>query len=259
MIEKAYSRLALLSLMAGLAACSSEPNSNPVVTLSLATKAASPAVAAVARPSFEVYMLGGTTIDFTSIQVAFSEIELERSGSSVDCDVATIDDDDCEEIELSPQILDLPLGTGASRTISVSVAPGTYHEIEFRVEKLGDESDEDGLVAVNPEMDGVSIRIVGTYDDGTGTGAVDFVFTTDLDVEQEIELATPLTVDATGAGDLTLFVDIGTWFLNQAGTAFVSPDEANKGGQFESEVKNNIQQSFDAFEDDDHDGHSDDS
>ena len=257
MIDKAYVRLALLALMAGLAACSSEPNSNPVVTLSLATKAASPAVAAVARPSFEVYTLGGTTIDFTSIQVAFSEIELERAGSSIECDVATIDDDDCEEIELSPQILPLPLGPGASRTISVSVAPGTYDEIEFRVEKLGDESDEDALVAANPAMDGVSIRVEGTYDDGSGPVA--FVFTTDLDVEQEIELATPLTVDATGAGDLTLYVDIGTWFLDQAGTAYFDPAQANKGGQFESEVKNNIQQSFNAFEDEDHDGHSDDS
>jgi len=256
MVSNTYSRLALAAIIVGLAGCSSEPNSNPVVTLSLATKAASPAVAAIGRPSFEIYTLNGTTIDFTSIQVAFSEIELERAGSSVECDVATIDDDDCEEIELSPQILPLPLGPGASRTISVAVAPGSYDEIEFRVEKLGDESDETALVAANPAFDGVSIRVEGSYDDGSGP--VSFVYTTDLDVEQEIELATPLTVDATGAGDLTLYVDIGTWFLNQAGDAYVDPAQANKGGQFESIVKNNIQQSFSAFEDEDHDGHSDD-
>jgi hypothetical protein len=250
--------MASLALMAGLAACgSSEPNSSPVVTLNLATKAAAPAVAAIGRPSFEVYALGATTIDFTSVRVAFSEIELERAGSLVECDIATIDDDDCEEIELAPRILDLPLGPGASRTISVAVAPGTYDEIEFRVEKLGDESDEAALVAANQEFDGVSIRVEGTYDDGSGPTA--FVFATDLDEEQELDLVTPLTVDESGAADLTLYVDIGTWFLDRAGDGYVDPAEANKGGQHESDVKNNIQKSFDAFEDDDHDGQSDDS
>ncbi|NNG16948.1 MAG: hypothetical protein HKM89_10745 [Gemmatimonadales bacterium] len=257
MFERRIPRMGLLALIAGLAACSSEPNSDPVVSFNLATRSAAPAVAAYGRPSFEIYTLGSTTIDFTSVRVAFSEIELERAESTIECDVATIDDDDCEEIELAPRILDLPLAPGASRTISVSVSPGTYDEIEFRVEKLGDESDESALVAANPEFDGVSVRVEGTYDDGSGP--VPFVFTNDLDVEQELDLATPLTVDATGGADLTLYVDIGTWFLNQAGDGYVDPAQANKGGQHESDVKDNIKQSFDAFEDDDHDGQSDDS
>jgi hypothetical protein len=226
--------MGLLALMAALAACSSsEPNSNPVVSFNLATRRAAPAVAAIARPSFEIYTLGGTTIDFTSVRVAFSEIELERAGSTIECDIATIDDDDCEEIELAPRILDLPLAPGASRSISVAVAPGT----------------------ANPEFDGVSVRVEGTYDNGSGP--VPFVFTNDLDVEQELDLATPITVDATGAAELTLYVDIGTWFLNQAGDGYNDPAQANKGGQYESEVKENIKQSFEAFEDDDHDGESD--
>ena len=255
MFEIQTPRMGLLVLIAGLAACSSEPNSNPVVSFNLATRSAAPAVAAIGRPSFEIYTLGGTTIDFTSVRVAFSEIELERLGSPVECDIATIDDDDCEEIELAPRILDLPLTPGARRSISVSVAPGTYDEIEFRVEKLGDESDEAALVAANPEFDGVSIRVEGTYDGGSGPTA--FVFTTDLNEEQELDLASPITVDETGAAELTLFVDIGTWFLNRAGDGYGEPAQANKGGQDESDVKNNIQKSFDAFEDHDHDGESD--
>jgi hypothetical protein len=225
------------------------------VSFNLATRSAAPAVAAIARPSFEIYTLGATTIDFTSVRVAFSEIELERAGSVVECDIATIDSDDCEEIELAPRILDLPLAPGASRSISVAVAPGTYDEIEFRVEKLGDESDEAALVAANPGFDGVSVRVEGTYDDGGGP--VPFVFTNDLDVEQELNLVSPITVDETGAAELTLYVDIGTWFLNQAGDGYVDPAQANKGGQYESDVKENIKQSFEAFEDDDHDGESD--
>jgi hypothetical protein len=42
------------------------------------------------------------------------------------------------------------------------------------------------------------------------------------------------------------------------GTALVDPSLALKGGPLEGVVQNNIEASFDAFHDDNHDGHDDD-
>jgi hypothetical protein len=57
---------------------------------------------------------------------------------------------------------------------------------------------------------------------------------------------------------VTLRVDIGTWFVNEVGTALVNPATANKGQPNESVVKDHIQASLEAFHDDDRDGHDDD-
>jgi hypothetical protein len=65
-------------------------------------------------------------------------------------------------------------------------------------------------------------------------------------------LAPPLDV-ASGAGaNLTIRMDVSTWFANNG--ALVDPATANKGGQNEGVVKGNIEQSVEAFEDNNHDG-----
>jgi hypothetical protein len=51
---------------------------------------------------------------------------------------------------------------------------------------------------------------------------------------------------------VTLRVDLAVWFLN--GGELINPVQALKGGTFEGLVKDNIEASFDVFQDDDHDG-----
>jgi hypothetical protein len=63
-----------------------------------------------------------------------------------------------------------------------------------------------------------------------------------------------VTVAAGGSINVTLRVDISTWFLNDTQTALVDPASANNGGANQSIVANNIQNSFKAFEDDNRDG-----
>jgi len=64
----------------------------------------------------------------------------------------------------------------------------------------------------------------------------------------------PATVQEGGLVNVTLRVDIGGSLLNAAKTALVDPASANTGQPNEGLVANNIQNSFDVFEDDDHDG-----
>jgi hypothetical protein len=117
---------------------------------------------------------------------------------------------------------------------------------------------DDAFIAANPLFDGVSIRVTGFYRAAGATERTAFTYTTDLSQEQEIELSPPLDVTADGLANVTIRIDVSTWFLNAAGTGIVDPATAAPGGANESLVEGNIEQSIDAFHDDDSDGLDDD-
>ena len=248
--------LCAAGLSALSAGCSDggSPSTDPQVSLSLATRAASgltvsgPALAVVAAP--ESYTDGaGNTLTYDRVQLVLREIELESQAVENACEVPS-GDDDCAEIEIGPFLIDLPLGSaGAARTLTAIVPPGTYDEVEFEIHKP-ESSDDAAFLAANPGFAGVSIRAEGTYN---GTP---FVYLSDLDVEMEFDLAPPLVVGESSAADLTLFVDLSTWFRGGDGN-FVDLATANDGGANEGVVNENVKNSLEAFEDDDHDGSDD--
>ncbi|MBK8003165.1 MAG: hypothetical protein IPK12_04245 [Gemmatimonadetes bacterium] len=247
-LKYAPTSLAALALLAACAGDGSGPSvGGRQVAFQVATseKTAAPA-AALLGP--ETIALGNDTIVLTSVQIVLREIELTRVGGSA-CDT-TLTDDDCEELEIGPILLDLPLTAGADRQFTVVVDTGTYDEIEFEVHKP-ESSDDAGFLAANPEFDGRSIKVVGSWN---GTP---FTFYSDLNVEQEYDINPPLVVTDAAGASVTLRVDIARWFANQANSGLIDPASANKGGQYEGEVKSNIEASINAFEDDDHDGEDD--
>jgi hypothetical protein len=245
---------AALLAMVAVAACSDSGGpslSGNQVALQLATQpATAPAVRGAALVAGqEILAAGSDTIVVTGVQMVLRQIELNRVGGSA-CDSLNPGGDSCEELEFGPVLLDLPLGAGAARQFSVAVDTGSYDKIEFQVHKP-ESSDDAAFIAQNPAFDGVSIRMTGTYN---GTA---FTYTSDLDVEQEHDIAPPLAVTGTAGAQLTLMVDLQQWFLIQGGTGLIDPATANKGGQYEGEVKSNIETSLNAFEDSNHDGMSD--
>ena len=117
--------------------------------------------------------------------------------------------------------------------------------MEFEIHKPEDSDLSDaGLLAGRPDLNHVSIRVEGTFN---GTP---FVWTTDLDVEQELDLVPPLTVAGGTPVGLTMVVDIGTWFRNSSGTGLIDPNSALKGQPNEGIVKENVKLSFHAECDD---------
>ncbi len=95
----------------------------------------------------------------------------------------------------------------------------------------------------------------------TGTyNGVSFLYTTDLNEEQGIELTSSLTV-AEGAGPLnvTLTIDLAPRFTNGA-LMLIDPRTAVKGQPNENLVTDNIKNSIEGFRDDDRDAipHDDD-
>ena len=68
-----------------------------------------------------------------------------------------------------------------------------------------------------------------------------------MNTEQRFEGA----IDLKDGSNLTLNVDASTWFTS-GGSRLDPRNETNR-----SQIENNIQNSFRAFKDDDHDGHED--
>jgi hypothetical protein len=243
---------AALAAVALLTACGSDASGPAVsgrkVAFQLATKPAGAAPAQAALAGQEVIAVGSDTIVLTSVQLVLREIELDRVSGAV-CDSGAADDD-CEELELGPVLLDRPLGAGAERRFSVAIDTGSYDKIEFEIHKPSGD-DDSAFVAQHPGFDGVSVMVTGTWN------GVAFTYTSDLDVEQEYSFNPPLLVTETTGANVTLFVDLTSWFMNQAADGLLDPAQANKGGTYEGEVKSNIESSLNAFEDDDRDGEDD--
>lgn len=158
------------------------------------------------------------------------------------------DHDSCEAEALGPMLVDLPLNSGAQQQFAISIEPGTYTAVRFHIHKANSGA-EAPFLADHPEFVGTSIRLAGTFNDAP------FVYTTSLNALQRQAFESPVTVDESGTADVTLLVDLSTWFLN--GDTLVNPATALHGGASEHLVWDNIKRSFRAFRDHDHDGHAD--
>ncbi|HET9465770.1 MAG TPA: hypothetical protein VFO71_09585 [Gemmatimonadales bacterium] len=242
--------LALLALAAG--GCSDPGPSNlNQLSFNLATR---PAPAAVGGTSFgivgtpETFTDGSNILVVNKVELVLREIELHRAGAVADC--ATGVSDDCEELEIGPLLLDLPLGTpGAARNFSVQIAPGSYDQVEFEIHKASP-SDDVAFVQAHPELSDACVRVTGTYN------GADFTYIGRFDVEMKFALTPALVASETAASDLTLFVDLDQWFRAQGGS-LLDPSTANSGQPNQGVVEQNIKTSLEAFEDDDHDGRND--
>jgi hypothetical protein len=233
-----------------LAACTggTDPQLAGNVSVSVATQAPpalAPSMAHLSRAAAldDTIISGADTIIITSAELVLREIELKRS------DVAACNgDDDCEEVEFGPVLVDLPLEPGAERKFAVELPAGSYDEIEFDVHKPDDGDPQDqAFLQQHPDFADISIRVRGTYIQGSSGSP--FEFTSALNVEQELELDPPLVVDEATVTNVTIFVDLDAWFRRPDGTLVDPADDQNR-----SLIENSIADSMRAFEDRDEDG-----
>lgn len=182
------------------------------------------------------------TLSIGDIRFIVSEFELKRAE---DFCVGEEDDDDCEEIEGGPFLVDLPLGSGAVTLTTDQVPAGTYTELEFEVENLDEDEDDDAreqqliqslyaqIRSTYPNFPREASMVVrGTFTP-TGGSAQPFVVYFDAEIEIEKDLNPPLTVP--GSAVLTVNVNPALWF--RRGTQVLNLAALNgRRIEFEAEI-----------------------
>lgn len=266
MHARTFNRVVVLLGSVALASCSdsSGPGKGSVsLGLMVSTTGTGAAASGFAPESVTV---GQHRLVLTKVELVLRQIELKRVAGTAVC--ATGADDapsasgggeghqgegehgDCLEVEIGPLLVDLPLGGGVKRVVTATVDSGTYREVEFKIHKVGSRTDDQPFLTAHPELAGISIRAVGTYDGKA------FEFTTGVSAKQETELSPPLVVAAQASTDLTLQVEVASWFV-AGGVGLIDPATAGDGGLNQDIVRQNIRRSFRTFEDHDRDGHRD--
>ena len=145
------------------------------------------------------------------------------------------DRDACALLAVGPLLVSLPLGATSAQQFSVQVQPGTYIAVSYHLHKVT--PDETDFLAAHPDFAGKSIRVTGTFD------GAPFTYTTSLNAHQRDRLDPPLTVDQSGTANVTLIVDVSSWFSDGMG-GVVDPATAAPGGVNQHLVWRNILRSF---------------
>lgn len=247
-----FAPAALLAL-AALSACSDSTGSGGTRPLSLSFSTASTTSRSASADLLTV-TAGADPIVITRAQIVLSRTELEREGAT--CTTAPAGEDDeseCPEVKLGPMLVDLPVDASTKGVLAVSLPAGTYTELETRIDAVSSESDGDNatasaFLAANPQFRGVSVRVEGTYN------GQPFVYTSAVESELELEFNPPVVIDA--ANNVTVHVDLASWFRRADGTS-IDPRTATAGSTNRQVVDENIKRSFHAFGDDDRDGRDD--
>lgn len=244
---RARSAALLLGLAVAAGACSDAVGAN-AHSLSLSVTGKSPSAPAASRtgtfgPSLDVVVgSGANSLTITKAQIVLGRIEVEPGTTTTAC--SGTETDDCPELKLSPVLVDLPLDGTTKTDFGASIPAGTYRGVELKIRPVNS-GDAGGaaFLAANPSFTNVSVHVEGTFN------GQPFSYNSSLDAGIEMEFNTPLTATSGSGSNLTLFIDVGSWFRDSSGNA-IDPTNAQNA----SAIENLIKQSFKVFEDDDRNG-----
>lgn len=205
------------------------------------------------------------TLELDTIHVIVAEFELERTEGAEDAceDDRSGSDDDCEEFDVGPTFVNLPLDAGPTTAVTASVPPGSYEEVEFEVEDLDDDEENTAerqriaelttsIRAQFPDWPrDASMRVAGTFTPTGGTPRP-FVAYFEAEIEVEREFDTPFVVTEDDVSrTITVELNPSLWFSRVDGTVMdlSAFDFATTGRLLEFEVE--MEHGFERVEHDD--------
>lgn len=240
--------LPLVAVALLLAACNTGPNASQSLSLSVANRSPSSASGSISA-NIQIGS-GANSLTISQAQVVLKRIELASSSA---CDTTGEEDDDCGELHAGPTLVDLPVDGTTKVILDAAVPAGTYQGLEAKLAPVDSDDAKHGgaaFLAAHPDFKGISVKVTGVF---TDSNSQTHSFTLTLGASAEIEAHfTPSVTVGSGTSNLTVVVDVGSWFKNGSGGA-IDPTNAMNAGV----IERNIRQSFRAFEDDNHDGMDD--
>jgi hypothetical protein len=166
------------------------------------------------------------TLTITDVRMMVSEFELKGPRACVqEEDNGELELEHCE-FESAPFLLDLDLDGDPIVVATTDVPTGAYTEVEFEVEDLKRDHDDDdrtgdAISALRAELrsafpnfpDDASVVVVGTFTPTGGTARPFTVFL-DADIDFELPLIPPLIINDAGANrTVTVELTPRRWFL----------------------------------------------
>jgi hypothetical protein len=215
------------------------------ITFRTATSSGVASLAGAALASIPVTG-GGHTVDVQQVDLLFDRIKLERvhgrdardSGNSgngngdSDSDSEDSDSRNDSPFRAGATTVSLPLSGGTVSPISQLIPEGTYDELQ---------------------MDARYARVRGTYDGEA------FDVTIPVNARIETDLDPPFSpTDALGTPNITVNVDVSSWFKNSDGSV-VDPRRLATDASLRAAFRNRMRASFRALEDSNKDGRDSDS
>lgn len=156
-----------------------------------------------------------------------------------------------DNVMIGPVIVQLKLSGAVNLVTSSNVPPNSYERVIFQIHKLvSTEINTPDPDFIDPDGTTYSVVVKGVYN---GT---DFIFKSSISVNQKLEFPRLLVVNANSVANFTLMATPEIWFMNNSGI-FLDPSDPANRTEIESNIRNNIRNSIEAFEDNDHNGHPD--
>jgi hypothetical protein len=150
--------------------------------------------------------------------------------------------------KVGPYVLDIVSGASLLTIGTEYIPAGTYDKIKFKLHKLNPNEP-----VIDPEfVDGqgrYSVVVKGWYNGNH------FVFKSDKTAHQMLHFPNSLIVTETST-NITLQITPYVWFQNSSGE-YMDPRDPNNRNEIEHNFRDNVNQNFRAFEDDDMNGYPD--
>ena len=255
-----------LTLLVGATACDDDSSGPGARTVTMSFTSGSTAAASTASVDVAsslkynvvqsaeglVVTSGDDELVITSAQIVFRNVKLQpgQEGCVDDSEDSETEeeDDNCATMFVGPILVDIPTDALPGSEISVLIPEGSYRSVQLRLHKISSNSSADAAFrAEHPDFGDASVKVEGTFN------GVPFTYLSDITATVNLPLPAPIVVGGEDQ-DLTVELDVGSWFLSQSGSLLSPLDDNNQARQA---IRSNIRTAIRAFRDNNQDGQED--
>ncbi|CAN5391941.1 hypothetical protein BH23BAC3_BH23BAC3_17340 [soil metagenome] len=178
------------------------------------------------------------TLEIQEVKLFIEEMELESVM------------DDSLDFEIEYFIVNLPLDGTPLVITEKQIPAGLYDEFELEIEKPDDDDVEVNDPDFRDETGSYSLVVKGLFN------GEEFTFRSSEDFEIEMDLNPPLEVTESESSTLVISIDVDSWFRSSDGE-YLDPKDFRNTEQINENIENSFEGFEDEFDDDDDDDDDD--